>query len=575
MKQGRAQLFALFDFISYTHYYVLCKEMQRKMTMDQILKAVYYCRVSTDDENQVTSIINQKEESINIIKENGWKLIDGYIDEGKSGTTTKKRNEYNRLFQDMDTDKFDIIVIKSQDRLMRNTKEWYLFIDKLVQNSKRLYFYLDKKFYSPDDALITGIKAILAEDYSRSLSKNINNAHRKRQETGSNVIITSKTWGYDKMNKKVVINENEAEMIRFIYEMAVQNYGSRIIAKMLQDHGYYNHDGNKIAEQTVRRIIRNPLYKGTAVMNVFHKNFETKKTERNSKDQWIYHDNIVPPIVSKELWEKANKLMDQRSNVIMTENFKSKMIGSKKNINLLTGKIECGLCGNIFWRSTSVSGKFPQKYWNCKEYVQRGRKTKNTRSSNGEKKPRYEVADSGCDHVHMKETDLDNLIYELAQKIYTKSRDDILKIAVSIIKQIIKDTSEVEKNEKVLTDDLYKIKNNREVLLDKFLEGKITDDLYCVKDNKLKEKIMRIEKELNLLQNKKDTITDQENRIRDLEHEIKTISDFDLTVYNLKRHIQKIVVYPQYMTFDFDIFNTVKVEIKRVNHRKREFLICL
>lgn len=86
---------------------------------------------------------------------------------------------------------------------------------------------------------------------------------------------------------------------------------------------------------------------------------------------------------------------------------------------------------------------------------------------------------------------------------------------------------------------------------------------------------MRIEKELNLLQNKKDTITDQENRIRDLEHEIKTISDFDLTVYNLKRHIQKIVVYPQYMTFDFDIFNTVKVEIKRVNHRKREFLICL
>ena len=407
--------------------------------MDQKLRAVYYCRVSTDDENQATSITNQKEESINVIKENHWELIDGYVDEGKSGTTTKKRTEYNRLFKDMETDKFDIIVIKSQDRLMRNTKEWYFFIDKLVQYNKKLYFYLERKFYSPDDALITGIKAILAEDYSRSLSKNINNAHRKRQETGSNVVITSKTWGYDKINKTVVINEKEAEMVRFIYEMAVQNHGSRTIAKMLQDYGYYNHDGNKIAEQTVRRIIRNPLYKGTAVMNVFHKNFETKRTERNSQDKWIYHDHIVPAIVSEELWDQANKLMDKRSQKVITEDFKTKITGSKKNITPLTSKIECGLCQNVFWRSTSVTGKTPKVYWNCREYVQRGRKTKNARSPKGEKKSKYNVADSGCDNIHIKESDMDHLIYELAQKIYARSKNNILSVATSILRQIMDD----------------------------------------------------------------------------------------------------------------------------------------
>ena len=332
----------------------------------------------------------------------------------------------------METDKFDIIVIKSQDRLMRNTKEWYFFIDKLVQYNKKLYFYLERKFYSPDDALITGIKAILAEDYSRSLSKNINNAHRKRQETGSNVVITSKTWGYDKINKTVVINEKEAEMVRFIYEMAVQNHGSRTIAKMLQDYGYYNHDGNKIAEQTVRRIIRNPLYKGTAVMNVFHKNFETKRTERNSQDKWIYHDHIVPAIVSEELWDQANKLMDKRSQKVITEDFKTKITGSKKNITPLTSKIECGLCQNVFWRSTSVTGKTPKVYWNCREYVQRGRKTKNARSPKGEKKSKYNVADSGCDNIHIKESDMDHLIYELAQKIYARSKNNILSVATSI-----------------------------------------------------------------------------------------------------------------------------------------------
>ena len=96
-------------------------------------RAVYYCRVSTDDENQATSIVNQKEESIKVIEDNHWQLMDGYVDEGRSGTTTKRREEYNRLFKDMEGDKFDIIVIKSQDRLMRNTKEWYFFMDNLVK----------------------------------------------------------------------------------------------------------------------------------------------------------------------------------------------------------------------------------------------------------------------------------------------------------------------------------------------------------------------------------------------------------------------------------------------------------
>ena len=480
--------------------------------MDQKLRAVYYCRVSTDDENQATSITNQKEESINVIKENHWELIDGYVDEGKSGTTTKKRTEYNRLFKDMETDKFDIIVIKSQDRLMRNTKEWYFFIDKLVQYNKKLYFYLERKFYSPDDALITGIKAILAEDYSRSLSKNINNAHRKRQETGSNVVITSKTWGYDKINKTVVINEKEAEMVRFIYEMAVQNHGSRTIAKMLQDYGYYNHDGNKIAEQTVRRIIRNPLYKGTAVMNVFHKNFETKRTERNSQDKWIYHDHIVPAIVSEELWDQANKLMDKRSQKVITEDFKTKITGSKKNITPLTSKIECGLCQNVFWRSTSVTGKTPKVYWNCREYVQRGRKTKNARSPKGEKKSKYNVADSGCDNIHIKESDMDHLIYELAQKIYARSKNNILSVATSILRQIMDDTSELDHQEKVLNDELYKMKSSREILLDKYLEGKIEDDIYSIKDSNLKDQMTKLEDELKMLYNKKSTISDKEDR---------------------------------------------------------------
>ncbi len=494
-----------------------------------------------------------------MIGENGWKLTDGYVDEGRSGTTTKRRKEYNRLFKDMETDKFDIIVIKSQDRLMRNTKEWYFFIDKLVQNHKKLYFYLERKFYSPDDALITGIKAILAEDYSRSLSKNINHAHRKRQETGSNVIITSKTWGFDKVNKQVVVNEKEADMVRFIYEMAAQNYGSRMIARMLEEKGYSNRQGNKIAEQTVRRIVRNPLYKGTALMNVWHKDFETKKMVRNSEDQWIYHEHIVPAIVTEELWEKANKQMDARSDVSITKDFKTKITGSKRNLDPLTGKIQCGLCSGTFWRSTRVSGKTKQRYWNCKEYVQRGRKTQN----------------AGCDNIHLKEEELDHLLFELDQKIYARSQTDILAKASAVLEQVLDDTSEIEQQETSLTKEIEKTKSDRETLLEKYLDRKIEDDIYQVKDAKLKKHIAELEGICQTLVRKKNLIAEKKSRWNELENEIRIILDYDVRVANIKSHIEKIVVYPDAVWIHFDAFKDVKIEVRKKNSRKREYHICL
>ena len=129
-------------------------------------RAVIYCRCSTEEESQVDALHNQVVESEVCVREQGWSLVDRYV-ESKSGTTTKGRTEYNRLFEDLLLDRFDIIVIKSQDRLMRNVKDWYLFLDRMLTHGKRLFMYIERKFYSADDALITGIKAILAEEYSQ------------------------------------------------------------------------------------------------------------------------------------------------------------------------------------------------------------------------------------------------------------------------------------------------------------------------------------------------------------------------------------------------------------------------
>ena len=101
-------------------------------------RAVIYCRCSTEEESQADALRNQVLESEACIREQGWVLADRYV-ELKSGTTTKGRTQYNRLFADLVSDKFDIIVIKSQDRLMRNVKDWYLFLDRMLSHGKRLF----------------------------------------------------------------------------------------------------------------------------------------------------------------------------------------------------------------------------------------------------------------------------------------------------------------------------------------------------------------------------------------------------------------------------------------------------
>ena len=156
------------------------------------MRAVIYCRCSTEEECQRDALLRQAAEARECVRRLNWSLEDEYI-ESRSGTSTRGREQYQRLFADLLRDKFEIVVIKSQDRLMRNTRDWYIFIDRLVTSGKQLYLYLENRFYNTDDALITGIKAILAEEYSRELSRKINNAHRNRQKTGSALMLTSNT----------------------------------------------------------------------------------------------------------------------------------------------------------------------------------------------------------------------------------------------------------------------------------------------------------------------------------------------------------------------------------------------
>lgn len=458
-------------------------------------RAVIYNRCSTEEESQKDALVKQVQESKNCVCEQGWKLVDTYV-EAKSGTTVKGRSEYNRLYQDLEYNRFDIIVIKSQDRLMRNTKDWYLFLERMQRYGKKLYMYLERKFYTPEDALVTGIKAILAEEYSRELSKKINNAHRNRQREGKHFVFTNQTYGLKKLpDGTIAVHEEEAEMIRMVFRLSVDGYGTHTSAEILYRNGYTNRNGKMISPSVVRNIIRNPIYKGTVVQNRRHYEFESKRSIKNPESEWIIHEDVIPAIVDERLFAEANRALDGRKRRREGQRGDRNCDGQymcygNGGYHVLSGKIICGLCGEPFYRTVrhNKSGKVAE--WKCSNYLHHGRRAKELRRDRARKTDRSE--DGGCDNIHLDEKKL--LFYleqEYGQKIHEPDQQEIqdgLKRALGLECKDLKDAHRREQR-KILEENLRQAECRQNLLLEKLLDGVIEDRDYQRKNQELQEKI--------------------------------------------------------------------------------------
>ena len=436
--------------------------------------AAIYCRVSTTEQVQLDALEIQKKEAIATVKQNGWTLAAEYV-ESESGTTAEGRREYLRMLSDIADKKFDVLVIKSEDRLNRNVRDWYLLIDKLTQADIQLYFYLTKTFYQADNSLITGLKAILAEEYSRQLSVKENLSHRYRQTNGTSVIITSNTYGLRKNEKKqVVVIEHEAEILRTMYQMARDGYGARSISIALYNQGIVNRAGNQFNDSDIRRMIRNPLFKGTAVMNKSHYDFDKKKLIKNPKSEWIYHENIVPAIVDSQLWQEANEMMD----------IHAKKSGRKHQHRRHTdgydfsGKIRCGCCHNIYYKT------FRRRYankediiveWKCSAYLNYGRVNKGARD---QLRKVARQSGKGCDNWHVREDILSGIMDDLSARLFdAEKQDNLLDQILRVLRQTV---SRQEKQESLngLIHRRNSIEMRKSALLDKLLDGIVSDEQY-------------------------------------------------------------------------------------------------
>lgn len=514
------------------------------------LRAVIYNRCSTEEEAQKDALVKQVQEAKNCVFEQGWELVDAYV-EAKSGTTVKGRNEYNRLFQDLGSDKFDVIVIKSQDRLMRNTKDWYLFLDRMQRNRKRLFMYLEHKFYTPDDALITGIKAILAEEYSRELSKKINNAHKNRQKEGKRFVLTNQTYGYKKLpDKSIVIDQGEAEMVRMIFNLSANGYGTHCSSEILYQNGYRNHKGKKLTPSLLRNIIRNPIYKGTIVQNRQHYDFESKQVCKNPPSEWLFHENAVPPVIDEDLFERANRGLDMRKQDGNRDRKYLKESSAGKYD--LSGKLYCGLCGSPFYRTVRQRKDGRVTEWKCSNYLQNGRKEPQMRRDQVRKVEKGEG--TGCDNVHLDERKLYGLLEQLCHQKYQeleRKKDDLLKETLAVLRKALNGSSPSGKKEG-LENSLDKIIRQKDTLLEKLLEGVISDVDFKLKNEELESRRAELEGELKLMEDNFLQNARLDARIEAIRKRLDGGVIEQAQIADMIGNIARIEVFPAYMDVYFE-----------------------
>ena len=446
------------------------------------LRVTYYTRVSTDSDVQLNSLNNQTDYYINFIKSKDcWTLVDGYIEEGVSGVSVDKRISFKKMIKDAKLNKFDLIITKEVSRFARDLEDSIHYIRELKLCGVGVFFE-NQNINTFDDSsdLILNIMFNLAQDESKKLSSRVKFGHKQAMSKG-HVLGSSNITGYKKDNCKLVIIEEEAKFVRKIFELyATGKYGLHKLSKELAKLGYYNKNGNLYDKDTLKHIISNPKYKGYYRAHTSEiMDYRTKRRITIPIDKQIIYkckNNEIPPIVSEELWDKANEILKRRSNNYQNNNYWS---GGLKYP--FSSKLYCKEHNTNFQRSHG-SKKKNRPTWSCGQYL------------------KYGI--DACVSPIISEKDLYNIMNSIMKEVIPKN-NKIVKDMLDIYKNISKNNQyDLEINN--IEKSLNTIEEKKSLTLDLVLNGEL-------KRIELKKLFERYELEINTLNKKKQDILKQKD----------------------------------------------------------------
>lgn len=469
-------------------------QAQGRSIFDTELAVAYYARVSTDKDEQINSLGNQKRYFEDYIAENPhWTFAGGYVDEGISGTSVEGREQFLKMIEDAKCGRFDLIVTKEISRFARNTLDSLRYTRELLRCGVGVYFQNDNiNTFDKDAELRLTIMSSIAQDEVRKLSERTRFGFKRAQEN-SVLLGQNNLFGYNKVDGRLEIVEPEAAVVREVFERyAAGELGLRAIANDLERRGIRGRHGKPLTYSTLYGMIRNPKYKGCyAGRRYASRDYRDKRSYRLSADKWLVHkDDRVPAIVPEALWEQANRLLASRGKTMKAH------AQASQNRYAYSGKLICARHGTTFHRHVYKSkSRGEAECWNCKLYREKGKQ-------------------GGCDSPTVYSHELDRILERVFEQI-TDERSATVQEYIDNLRAF----AAQQDNAPALAQVKQKIETvtkRKDKLLDLALAGALSNDEFKQRNETCNEQLAALEQQRTELQNADKTLEERIRRVENL-----------------------------------------------------------
>lgn len=483
--------------------YSLVEEIRRQISTgksiyDLNLRVTFYARVSSDSDEQATSVVNQVDYFCHLIRSNpNWLFVDGYVDEGISGKSVNKREAFLKMIEDAQNDQFDLILTKSVSRFARNTLDSIHYTEELLKYSVGVYFLNDNiNTFLPDSEFRLTLMASIAQDDLRKLSENVKFGLKQSIKRGV-VLGSNNIYGYIKDKGRLKIVEKEATIVKKMFTLYDSYSSLKKTSIQLEKLGYLNRKGKPFDTTTIRRILMNPKYKGyycgnkTTVLD-----YKSGITKQITKDKWvIYKDNKkIPPIVSEELWDRVNNELAKKQN-----HYHSKERINTKGNYAYSGKLICKEHKIAYTRSgRKTNRQNDYRYWSCRLY-KRGLQY--------------------CSSPLLKEDNLDILFQYIISKFFP-NKEMIKERLISRIKKYNID-EELTQKQSSITKKQINLETQKEKLFELVSSNYITNEEFKQKNEVLNQKLHNLKIERQTLEVKPTVEEKNKQLIHQLDRELE------------------------------------------------------
>ena len=490
------------------------------------LRVAAYCRVSTDDEDQIKSYNSMVRYYTDLIKSNKqWVFAGVFADKAITGTKTDKREEFQLLIQECLSGNIDMVIAKSIPRFARNTLDTLKYVRMLRERNIAVYFEVEKINTLKDGEFLLTILSSVAQQEVENTSAYVKKGLKMKMKRGELVGFQGCLgYDYDVVTKSLSVNEEGAETVRYIFDRYVAGAGSTMIARELNEQGIPTIKGNPWTSSSVMGIINNEKYKGDILLG---KTFTVdpiskRRLENLGEEDRFYIKNHHEAIISEETFARAQEIRERRNG----GRKKGVAPGKREKFSrqyAFSCMLECGFCGaNLSRRRWHSSSKYTKTIWQCVESTKHGKRF--------------------CpDSKGIPEQVIEDAFIESYRMLCMDHKDVLEEFIKRVEKTLLEDSIE-DKIEK-LNRSVYNIQYKRKKLLENYLEGVVAKDIYEETDMGYEKKLSEAKSQLSMLEQQYDNEGSLQRRLADFKKALsknQVLEEFDRGIF--ESIIEKVIV---------------------------------